>query len=66
VKHPMTPEEYEEVIRILNEQGLLNPLLPLQWDAWHPNEQQCLYEAFEYMVGPYEKDLMAKGVSDDE
>lgn len=66
MKYPMHEDEYNAVIGILNEAGLLNPLLPRKWEEWHANEQQCLYEAFEYMVMPYEKDLVAVSVRDAE
>ena len=65
MKHPLTYEEYNEAIRILKEQGLLNPLLPLDWEEWHGNEQQCFYELVEYIVSPYERDLMVKDVEDE-
>lgn len=66
MKHPLDYNEYNELIRILNEKGLLNPLLPLDWEGWTGDEQQCLYEAVEYIVSPYERDDFAQEVPDDD
>ena len=68
MKYPLDYNEYNEAIRILSERGLLNPLLPLDWEDWTGNEQQCFYELVEYIVGPYERDLIAQEITgaDDE
>lgn len=65
MKHPLTYDEYNEALRILSERGLLNPLLPLEWDEWTPDEQQQLYHLVEYITDPYERDLIAKDVADE-
>jgi hypothetical protein len=62
VKHPMTPEEYNQMLCILQEHGLLNSLVPLVWDQLRADEQQGLFEVFEYAVMPYEKDFVALAV----
>lgn len=66
MKHPLTPEEYNQLLNILDEAGLLNPLVrSCDWDHLTAEEQQGLYEAVEYIVGPYERDLLAKDVDDE-